>query len=226
MSRLAIATVALLAAFAPGARAASGLAGRIEGGVYHAANGTYEMEIPVLPELGGVVSDTENVVTFEDNFSTHVSIAAFPQDAAQRWQLTTRGLKDYLGYFFTEFVLRDFKALYPDAAVEPGGGFYPKLFGGALFIYALLPGGSMFAGRITVVSPDWKPPAAKRGNLLFVRNGCIFVVSMELAERVVEGSAYHRTIADEDAILHDRLVAIANRIRVNPAIALPADSRK
>ena len=226
MSRLAIATLAALAAFAPGALGAPGLAGRIEGNVYHAANGTYEMDVPVLPELGGVVSDTENVVTFEDNFSTHVSVAAFPQDAAQRWQLTTRGLKDYLGYFFTEFVLREFKAAYKDASVEPGGGYAPKLLGGALFAYVLLPGGSMFANRIPVVTPDWKPPVAKRGNLLFVRNGCIFVISMELAERAVEGSAYHRTVAEEDALLHARLVAIAGRIRINPNVALPADSRK
>jgi hypothetical protein len=65
--------------------------------------------IPVLAELGGSVTDTPNVVTFQDEFNTHVSIAAFPQDATQRWELSTRGLKDYLVYFFSNFVLPDFK---------------------------------------------------------------------------------------------------------------------
>src|SRR5882724_11012331 len=88
---------------------APALAGRIEGRTYISPTGVFKVTIPVLPELGGSVTDTPNVVTFQDEFNTHVSIAAFPQDATQRWEMSTRGLKDYLIYFFSNFVLSDFK---------------------------------------------------------------------------------------------------------------------
>src|SRR5882757_4662821 len=87
---------------------APGLYGRVEGKIYFAPSGAFNVTIPVLPELGGNIRDTENVVTFQDDFSTHISIAAFAQDATQRWELSSRGLKDYLVYFFSNFVLADF----------------------------------------------------------------------------------------------------------------------
>src|SRR4051794_35869366 len=77
------------------------LVGKVDGKTYVAPSGAYRTSIPVLPELGGTIRDTENVVTFQDDFNTHISIAAFPQDATQRWELASRGLKDYLLYFFT-----------------------------------------------------------------------------------------------------------------------------
>ena len=54
---------------------------------------------------------------------------------------------------------------------------------------------------------------AKRGNMMFVKNGFIFVISTELAERITEGSTYHKTTDEEDTLLRDRLLDIANRIR-------------
>ena len=51
--------------------------GKVADGFYTAPTGLYKVKIPVLPELGGNIMDTLNVVTFEDDFSTHVSIGAF-----------------------------------------------------------------------------------------------------------------------------------------------------
>ena len=56
--------------------------------------------------------------------------------------------------------------------------------------------------------------------MLFVKNGTVFVISTELAERVTEGSTYKQTPEQEDALLRDRLIDIANRIRfLKPAAA-------
>ena len=70
------------------------LNGKIVDGAYLSPTKAFKVAIPVLPELGGSVTDTDNVVTFEDNFNVHISIAAFPQDATQRWELSNRGPKD------------------------------------------------------------------------------------------------------------------------------------
>ena len=94
------------------------LAGRVEGRTYVSPTGVFKVTIPVLAELGGSITDTANVVTFQDEFNTHVSIAAFSQDATQRWELSTRGLKDYLIYFFSNFVLADFKQTFEGAQIE------------------------------------------------------------------------------------------------------------
>ena len=125
----------------------------------------------VLPELGGDITDTRNVVTFQDDFNIHVTIAAFPQDATQRWELSTRGLKDYLVYFFSNFVLADFRESFEGVQAE-SAKFVPSVQDGALLTYILIPGGTMFPERAP--SPG---AVAKRGNLVFVRNGHIFVVS-------------------------------------------------
>ena len=111
MRRLIILILGLLA----GTRLAAGeaaLAGRIEDRTYVASGGLYRVPIPVLPELGGTVSDTANVVTFADNFTTYLSIASFPLDAAQLREDAARGRKDYLTNFFTALVLPDFVGLY------------------------------------------------------------------------------------------------------------------
>ncbi len=200
---LALTTAPLL----PLAAAGPGLAGRVEGRMYIAPTGAYRLPIPVLPELGGSISDTENVVTFQDQFSLHVSIGVFPQDATHRWELSTRGLKDYLGYFFGGFVMPDFRLAFPGGRVE-SVGFSPDVMGGALFAYTLLPGGSMFEAKRAILGAGDSPLEAKRGNLIFVRNGVIYVLTTELAERVTERSSYHKTTEEENQILRDRLVAL------------------
>ncbi len=204
--------------------AAPALAGRIEGRTYISPTGVFKVTIPVLPELGGSVTDTPNVVTFQDEFNTHVSIAAFPQDATQRWELSTRGMKDYLIYFFSNFVLSDFKQAFEGATIE-SAKFNPTQLDGALITNILLPGGSMFADKFPQYD-DGRVAVAKRGNLLFVKNGHIFVISTELAERVIEGKAYKKTTQEEDDILRQRLNDIVDKIQFAKLPAAPASAEK
>ena len=199
-----------LAAFAAVAALGQGLQGKVEGKTYVSPTGMFKVAIPVLPELGGDITDTANVVTFQDDFNVHVSIAAFPQDATQRWELSTRGTKDYLIYFFSNFVLSDFKQSFEGVQIE-SAKFVPGLLEGSLLTYLLIPGGTMFGDRVPQLSAD-RIPVAKRGNLLFVRNGHIFVISIELAERVIEGRSYNKTAAEEDEILRNRLTDIVSKI--------------
>lgn len=197
------------------------LVGRVEGQVYVAPSGAYRIAIPVLPELGGSITDTDNVVTFQDDFNTHISIAAFKQDATQRWELSSRGMKDYLIYFFSNFVLPDFKQNFPEARIE-SAKFLPGAMDGSLLTYILLPGGTMFATKVPKLSPEEQPAVAKRGNMLFVKNEYIFVLSIELAERVIEGKTYKKSTAEEDEILRQRLNDVMGRLqfpRVKAAVA-------
>ena len=198
--------------------------GRVEGRTYVSPTGAFKIAIPVLPELGGTITDTENVVTFQDDFNVHISIAAFSQDASQRWEMSTRGLKDYLIYFFSNYVLSDFKQAFPDVSIE-SAKFVPSLLEGSLITYTLLPGGSMFMDKIPIISGD-KPPIAKRGNLLFVKNGFIFVVSVELAERALERITYKKTVAEEDEILRQRLTEAVGRLNFpKPPAAAPSAAK-
>ena len=210
MSRLTLAlALTALTAFAPRAYAQE-LLGKVDGKNYLSPTGLFRIAIPVLPELGGGITDTPNVVTFQDSFNLHVSIAAFEQDATQRWELSTRGLKDYLVYFFSNFILADFKQAFAGAKIE-SAKFIPGMLEGALLTYILVPDGTMFRDRVAQISADIVP-VAKRGNLLFVRNGHIFVITTELAERVIEGRTYQKTTEEEDEILRNRLIDIVNKI--------------
>jgi len=183
------------------------LHGKIEGRTYFSATGVFHMTIPVLPELGGTINDTENVVTFGDDFKTHVSVAVFAQDTTQHWENETRGRQDYLVYFFSSYVMPDFQQRAPGAKIE-SARFLPGIKDGALIVYTLLPGGSMFADRISLSGEPDPSLVAKRGNLLFVKNDHVFVISTELAERVLEHSTYHKTTAEEDALLRTRLLGL------------------
>jgi len=191
--------------------AAPALSGTVEGGVYTSPSNAFKIAVPVLPELGGRVRDTEHLVIFKDNFGVQITIGAFTQDATQRWELSTRGIKDYLIYFFGSFVMPDFKRYCPDARIE-SAGFAADYLDGALFCYILLPGGSMFADQLAFAPPG-KPLVAKRGNLVFVRGGFVFVVSTELAEKVTEAPAYNKAPDEEDKILRKRLVDIVAKMQ-------------
>ena len=207
MFRLAL----LLAAALPAATAqVAPLAGKIEGDTYFSATGEFRLPLPVLRELGGTITDTENVVTFTDSYNTHISIACFPLDALQRWELDTRGLREYLLYFFTEFVFTDFSRRFPGSAIE-SARFVPELLEGVLITYALLPGGSYFEPKPGPLGPV-EPVTAKRGTLLFVRNRHVYVLSTELAERATQRSSYVATPEKENAQLNTRLTELANRL--------------
>ena len=188
----------------------SSIVGQIDGNKYISATHAFSVTIPVLAELGGSITDTDNVVTFQDAFSTHQSIACFKMDPTQRFEEETRGRKEYLIWFFSNFVQADFQQRFPGARIE-SAHFLPSTQDGALLTYNLLPGGSMFVARLSITS-EAEPPVAKRGNLLFVKNGYVFVLSIELAEKVVERSAYDKTVADEDAQLRQRLLALLEKI--------------
>ena len=54
---------------------------------------------------------------------------------------------------------------------------------------------------------------AKRGNLCFVKSNCVFVVSTELSERVLERSTYHKTVEEENAILRQRLLDLVEKMQ-------------
>jgi hypothetical protein len=191
------------------------LLGSVEGNVYASPTGAFKLEIPVLTALGGTVRDTPNVVTFHDAFGLQITVGAFPQDASQRWELSTRGVKDYLIYFFGGFVMPDFRRFCPGATVE-SAGFSVDLLDGALFTYVLLPGGSMFAGK-PAFGQNEPVPVAKRGNLIFMRNGYVFVVSSELSEKITEGTRYNKTPDEENKILRARLVDIIKKMQFEKA---------
>ncbi len=195
------------------------LLGRVDGRTYISPTGAFKVSIPVLPELGGSITDTENVVTFQDDFNIHISIAAFPQDATQRWEMSTRGLKDYLVYFFSNYVLGDFRQTFPETSIE-SAKFVPSVLDGSLITYILLPGGSMFMDKVPMISAG-PAPTAKRGNQLFVKNGHIFVISIELTERVLERTTYKKTTAEEDELLRQRLNEVIVRLQF-PKAAAPA----
>lgn len=196
------------------------LAGQVVNGrTYVSPTGAYRVTIPVLAELGGNITDTPVVVSFQDNYNTYVNIAAIEQDATQRWELSTRGIKDYLIYFFSNSVLSEFKQAYPGAQSE-SAKFLPGMLDGSLIASILLPGGSMFADKTPTFLPNQTPPVAKRGYLLFVKYGHVYVISVELAERVTEGRSYKATPAEEDEVLRQRLTDVVLKIQfVKPPAA-------
>jgi len=182
-----------------------GLVGGIAGDSYVAPGGVYRVKIPVLPQLGGTISDTGNVVVFRDDYSVHVSIGAFVLDATQRWELSTMEREDYLKAFFTTLVMPDFERMFPGSQIE-ATHFDAEQFGGAVFCVTLLPGGSMFPTPFAEVRAEGDAlPVAKRGNLIFAQHGVVYVLSTELTERVQSGKTYKKTPEEENALLSARL---------------------
>ncbi|MFT3781457.1 MAG: hypothetical protein QM790_05515 [Nibricoccus sp.] len=191
------------------------LVGRVDGDDYVSATGAYRVKMPVVAALGGSITDTENVVTFQDQISTHQSIACFEMDSTQRFEEETRGRREYLIWFFANFVQADFEQRFPGSRIE-SAQFLGDVQSGALLTYNLLPNGSMF-GRRTMTIARNEAPVAKRGNLVFLNNGHIYVLSIELAEKVIEGRAYEKTAAEEDRLLRERLLNLLSRMTFTAA---------
>jgi hypothetical protein len=211
----------LLPALLPGAT--NGLAGRIEEDRYHSPTGEFNLFIPVLPELGGQISDTPAVVTFQDAFNVHASIACFAMDATQRWEFGGRERKDYLAWFFANFVQTDFQQRFPAARIE-SARYYPSVMNGALLVYNLLPDGTMFNHRVAVTNTDLIL-VAKRANLVFVHNQHVYVMSIELAERVIQARTWDKTTEEEDELLRQRVFRLLRQMNFRtPAPALDTDS--
>lgn len=195
-----------------GPMAAAPLVGRMDGNVYVSPTGAFTITSPTLPELGGSITDTDNVVIFSDSYNTHVSVACFPLDATQRWENETRGRRDYLLYFFTTYVLADFQKRYPGSRIE-SARFLPELHDGTLITFALLPGGSNFENKNRVLdAPPENPVVAKRGTLLLVRDRHIFIISTEQAERATQRSTYKMSPDEENLRLTERLVALVKQM--------------
>ena len=188
------------------------LVGRMDGDSYVSPTGEFRIRAPILTELGGTIDDNDAVVTFHDDFGTHISIACFDLDATQRWELDTRGLRDYLLYFFSDIVMANFRSRYPESTIE-SARYLPELLDGSLITYSLLPGGSYFEAKNTMTgTPSENPVVAKRGTLLFVRHRHVYVVSTELSERALQRSTYNLTTQQEDDQLSTRLTAIVGRM--------------
>lgn len=198
---------ALLAASALRAQPAP-LLGLIKDKTYISAHGVFRVPLPVLPEAGGRIVDNENVVTFDDDFRTHLSIAAFPFSRVQRWEFETRGVKDYLIFFFQNFVQPDLQDRFPGSKIE-SARFVPSIQGGALLVYTLHPGGSYFEPK-SALGPPSDPVLAKRGNLCFIHNEHVFIISSELAERATERSTWQKSTEEEDELLRQRLIDIVS----------------
>jgi hypothetical protein len=197
--------------------------GAVQGNLYVSPTGAFTVPLPVLPALGGAISDNSNVVTFKDDFSTLITIGAFPLDATERWELATRGNRDYLIYFFGTVIAPEFRREFPTMSVEGGVGKYlANLAGGSLLTYVLLPGGSAFADKADPFTVSKGPPVAKRANVIFVKNGFTFVISTELAEHVTEGAAYKKTVEEENQILRTRIEALIASMVFPKSAAAPA----
>jgi hypothetical protein len=216
MLRLALISILALAPVAVPAQETAPLAGRIKGSTYIAATGAFSIVIPVDQALGGKVSDTQFMVVFQDAFNTYITIVGRPLDATERWELSTQGTKAYLTNFLKSTLLPEFRRANKDTKVE-SVLFAPTMFDGSVVVYLLLPGGSMFASQHTFGEIEGHPPVAKRGNLVFIKNGFIYVISTELAEKVTEGSAYTKTTKEEDVLLRERLSDIVNDMVFQPA---------
>jgi hypothetical protein len=188
------------------------LMGRMDGESYVSPTAQFRIRAPVLPELGGVITDNENVVTFQDNFGTHISVACFPLDATQRWEFETRGRRDYLLYFFTDVIMVNFISRFPGSKIE-SARYLPELEEGALIGYSLLPGGSHFEQQNRVLDhPAPTPVVAKRGTLVFVHNRHVYALSIELSERATQRSTYALTVEQENEQLSARLTALHGRM--------------
>ncbi len=201
------------------AHAQSSILGSVEGDQYYSPTTAFHVTIPDIAELDGTITDTDKVVTFQDAFTTHQTIACFKMEATLSKEEATRGRKDFLIWFFSNFIQSDFVRRYPGSRIE-SAQFIKSINDGALLTYNLLPGGTTFPSRAHIFK-DSNSTVAKRGNLLFVKNGYVFIISIELVEKAVEHSAFNKTVAEEDAELRKRLLAFLDKITFTPPTAIP-----
>ena len=196
------------------------LSGQVADGIYCAPSGAYTVPVPLLHGEAAVIMDTDTVVVFKDKRSVLLTLAAFPMPAFEQWEYRTQGPRDYLIAFFRDNILRDYTKAFPESRVE-SVKFIPDYNGGTLLAYTLMPGGSAFDPDPAAAAQEGHTPAvAKRGHLVFVRNNRVFVLAIELAERVTQQSQYTLTTADEDRALLDRLATVVTAMKI-PAPALP-----
>lgn len=194
------------------------IAGDLDGNQYRSPTGVFSIQVPVLAELGGRISDTTNVVTFEDAFTTHVTIAIIPLDEAMRADLTAKGKKDFLIQFFSNGILAPMRASLPNSKIE-SAKMLNRVHDGALFTTTLLPGGSRFSARTALFGQIDPLTTAKRGNLLFLHGDNIVILSSELGEKSTERSLYTKSVEEENEILQKRLLHLVETMNFQPGTA-------
>ncbi len=188
------------------------LKGRLEHNRYVAPSGSYSISLPVQIELGGTVTDTAEVVTFQDDFRIHASVACFRLGSSQERERQTRGLRDYLVWFFRQHVQTQFDRRFPGATIDEAR-YLPEVLGGALIVYNSLPNGSMFMKQMALPDAGARPPPARRGNILFIEQKHLYVVSLELAKLQAEATSSPLVSAEEQReILREELLGMVGRI--------------
>lgn len=192
------------------------LHGRIEAERYFAPGDLYSVPLPVFHGTDSAVMDTAEIVVFKDKVSTLLTIAAFKMPAYAKWEFEGMEPKDYLIAFFRDNILRDYRHEFPESSIE-SARFLPEVYAGAMVAFTLMPGGSAFTPPAPA-SPLAPAPVAKRGHLVFVRNGYIYVIAAELAERVTQPATYKLTTQEEDRLLFGRLAAVLEALRFGPDI--------
>lgn len=200
------------------------LEGSIQGDRYVAANGVFSIKIPVYPELGGKIDDTPTSVTFQDAFTTHITIASIPLEGSLLFQLSASPKKDFLVQFFRDYVMPDLAKSFRGTNWEKGR-FIADAHGGAVLIQTTLPGGSVFQGRTALFGQTDPVIVARRGNLLFAHGDALYLISMELGERSTERSLYDKTEQQDDELLRQRLLALLNSMTFVTPAATSLDSQ-
>ena len=188
------------------------LNGTLEDNRYTPQSGRYSITLPIQIELGGTITDTAEVVTFQDNFRLHTSIACFPLSASQHREIQSRGTRDFLVSFFRQHVQTQFNRRFPGAKIE-AARYLPEVLQGALLVYNTLPGGTMFTKHALLKTPEGESLPANRGNLLFLQNSSLFVVSLELASLLPQNETSREiTSEDRQEFLRKELLGIVGRI--------------
>ncbi len=192
------------------------LHGRIEAERYFAPGDLYSVPLPVFHGTDSAVMDTAEIVVFKDKVSTLLTIAAFKMPAYEKWRFEGMEPKEYLYEFFRDNILRDYRHEFPESSIE-SARYLPEVFAGAMVAFTRMPGGSAFASP-PPANPLAPAPVAKRGHLVFIRNGYIYVVAIELAERVTQPATYKLTTQEEDRLLFGRLATVLEALRFGPDI--------
>jgi hypothetical protein len=168
------------------------LHGRIEGERYFAPGDLYSVPLPVFHGTDSAVMDTAEIVVFKDKVSTLLTIAAFKMPAYEKWRFEGMEPKEYLYEFFRDNILRDYRHEFPESSIE-SARYLPEVFAGAMVAFTRMPGGSAFASP-AASNPLAPAPVAKRGHLRpSSATGYIYVVAIELAERVTQPATYKLT---------------------------------
>lgn len=204
------------AATAPAPATERKLHGRVEANRYYAPGDVYSVPVPVFHGTESAIMDTAEIVVFKDKVSTLLTIAAFKMPAYAKWEFEGMEPKEYLISFFRDNILRDYRHEFPESSIE-SARFLPEIFAGGMVAFTLMPGGSAFASPAPA-SPLAPAPVAKRGHLVFVRNGYIYVIAAELAERVTQPATYKLTTREEDRLLFGRLATVLEALRFGPDI--------